>query len=104
MNKETLLETKLSANAVSRRITIQQTFMPLTGITVTVTRLLRENFRVLLSVAVSFCNYGVGKLLRVEHSWQRFRAIQTVEESRNSRSRVCHCRICHLGAGLMGRV
>jgi len=84
VNKETLLETKLSTNAVSRRITIQQTLMPITGIAITVTGLLRENFRILLRVAVGFYDYGVGKLFGVKHRRQRSGAFHTFKKSGNS--------------------
>ena len=83
MNKETLLETKRSADAVRGRITIEQTAMTFAVVAHAVARLLRENFRMLLSVAVRFGHDRIGELLRVQHRQQRLSRFDAGKVRRN---------------------
>lgn len=96
MNKETLLETKRSADAVRGRITIEQTVMTFAVVAHAVAGLLRENFRMLLSVTVRFGHDRIGELLRIQHRQQRLSRFDAGKVRRNSGRR--------LGRRLMIRV
>lgn len=84
VNKETLLETQPSGGSMRVGKTIKQASMPVALIAMTITRLLRVNFRIFCREAISFDNHRVGKLLRVKHRRQRPGLGQIADESRNS--------------------
>ena len=88
MNKETLLETKRSADAVRGRITIEQTVMTFAVVAHAVAGLLRENFRMLLSVTVRLGHDRIGELLRIQHRQQRLSRFDAGKVRRNSGRRI----------------
>src|SRR5262249_28535185 len=79
-----LLEAELAADAVIARIAIKQTAMFITGIAVTITRLLRKQFRILLRVLISSDDGRARKSFRIENFWERFCIFHTSEEGRNA--------------------
>jgi hypothetical protein len=69
IDKESLLETELSASAVVGCKTIEQTPMPIPCVAIAIAWLLREKFRVLLGVTVSLDNYGIAEMSRIQDLW-----------------------------------
>ncbi len=88
MNKETLLETKRSADTVRGRVTIEQTGMTFAVVAHAVAGLLREDFRMLLSVAVRLGHDRIGKLFWVQHCQQRLCRLDAGKVRWNSGRRI----------------
>jgi len=84
VNKETLLETERSAGAVIGRETVEQAPVLIAGVAIAITRLLREDRRVLHCVLISPGDDGRRELFRVENFGERFGLSRIGKEGRNS--------------------